>query len=61
MPAEHASELPALGAASLPMVVLLKSGTSKASWSAPTEAVRKRVTPALSILGVNFAEPLQSS
>jgi len=55
MPAEHASERPALGAAALPMAMLLQPDTGNAAWSAPTEKVRKRVNKALVMLGVNFA------
>jgi predicted NBD/HSP70 family sugar kinase len=56
MPAEHASELPALGAAALPIAVLLQQpGSASAAWSAPTEAVRARSNPALAILGVDFS------
>jgi predicted NBD/HSP70 family sugar kinase len=56
MPAEHASERPALGAAALPMAVLLQPDVANAAWSAPTEKVRKRVNKALVMLGVNFAD-----
>jgi predicted NBD/HSP70 family sugar kinase len=55
-PAEHASERPALGAAALPIAVLLQPDVANAAWSAPTAKVRKRVNDALAMLGVNFAE-----
>jgi len=62
MPAEHASELPALGAAALPIAVLLQQpGSGSAAWSAPTEAVRRRRNPALALLGVDFSQSPQSS
>jgi predicted NBD/HSP70 family sugar kinase len=54
-PAEHALERPALGAAALPMAVLLQADFAHAAWSAPVEKVRKRANKALAILGVNFA------
>jgi predicted NBD/HSP70 family sugar kinase len=53
--AEHASELPALGAAALPMAVLVQPGMSNAAWSPPSEAVRGRAIPALAMLGVDLA------
>lgn len=56
IPAEHASERPALGAAALPMTLLLQPGRTNAAWSAPTDPVRKRVNKALVMLGVNFAD-----
>jgi predicted NBD/HSP70 family sugar kinase len=60
MPAEHASERPALGAAALPMAVLLQPDVANAAWSAPTEKVRRRKNPALATLGINFADSPQS-
>jgi predicted NBD/HSP70 family sugar kinase len=60
MPAEHASERPALGAAALPMAMLLQPDVTNAAWSAPTEQVRKRPNAALAMLGINFAEAPQS-
>jgi predicted NBD/HSP70 family sugar kinase len=61
MPAEHASERPALGAAALPMAVLLQPDLPNAAWSTPTERVRKRTNRALSILGIDFARVGQSA
>jgi hypothetical protein len=55
MPAEHASERPALGAAALPMAMLLQPDIAGAAWSAPTAKVRKRANKALAMLGVDFA------
>jgi len=60
MPAEHASALPALGAAALPIAVLLQQpGSASAAWSVPTAAVKTRSNPALALLGVDFAQPPQ--
>jgi predicted NBD/HSP70 family sugar kinase len=61
MPAEHASELPALGAAALPIAVMIQPGGASGAWSAPSDAVRERVSPGLALLGVSFAAPVQSS
>jgi hypothetical protein len=60
MPAEHASALPALGAAALPIAVLLQQpGSASAAWSAPSAAVKARSNPALALLGVDFAQAPQ--
>ncbi len=49
VPAEHASELPALGAAALPMAALMRSGLSDGVWPQVTE---RTANAALAILGV---------
>lgn len=65
MPAENASELPALGAAALPMALLLQPSQPNAAWSPATGAVTETesgsVNPAMAILGVSLTSPWQSS
>jgi predicted NBD/HSP70 family sugar kinase len=51
MRAEHASELPALGAAALPMALLVQPGLPAGAWQ-PAASVDMPVNPALEILGV---------
>jgi predicted NBD/HSP70 family sugar kinase len=55
MPAEHASELPALGAAALPMAVVMQPSMASAAWSPATDAVPLAINPALAILGISRA------
>jgi predicted NBD/HSP70 family sugar kinase len=55
MPAEHASELPALGAAALPMAVVMQPNMASAAWSPATDAVPLAINPALAILGISRA------
>jgi predicted NBD/HSP70 family sugar kinase len=52
MPAEHASELPALGAAALPMAVVMQPGMASSAWSFESEATPATANPALAILGI---------
>jgi predicted NBD/HSP70 family sugar kinase len=52
MPAEHASELPARGAAALPIAMAMQPDISNAAWSRPSEAMPGITNPALAILGI---------
>ncbi len=51
-PAEHAAELPAWGAAALPIAMAMNPDNSNAAWSRASEVPRKIVNPALAILGI---------
>jgi predicted NBD/HSP70 family sugar kinase len=52
MPAEHASELPARGAAALPIAMAMQPDISNAAWSRPSESSLQITNPALAILGI---------
>ena len=51
--AEHAAELPALGAAALPIAIAMQPGASGASWRATTSKTPMAVNPALAALGID--------
>jgi predicted NBD/HSP70 family sugar kinase len=53
MPAEHASQLPALGAAALPIAMAMQPGMSNAAWSRPSTADADAINPALALLGLS--------
>jgi predicted NBD/HSP70 family sugar kinase len=55
MPAEHAAEMPALGAAALPVAVAMLPGSSSASWRATTTRTPMATNPALAALGFDSA------
>ncbi|MGV1792702.1 ROK family transcriptional regulator [Rhizobium sp. A37_96] len=55
MPAEHAAEMPALGAAALPIAVAMLPGSSSASWRATTTDTPMAANPALAALGFDSA------
>jgi predicted NBD/HSP70 family sugar kinase len=59
VPAEHASDLPALGAAALPMAVLVQPGMSNAAWARSGEADPARANPILAMLGIGSASQSQ--
>ena len=54
VPAEHAAELPALGAAALPMALLLRPSLAAPGWTPPGDSPtgRAAANPALALLGV---------
>jgi predicted NBD/HSP70 family sugar kinase len=52
VPAEHAAELPALGAAALPMALLLRPSLATPAWTPPGEAAGAPRNAALALLGV---------
>jgi hypothetical protein len=54
VPAEHAADLPAMGAAALPVAVLLQSSLSRLS-AAPGGGTAAADNPALAPLGVRLA------
>jgi predicted NBD/HSP70 family sugar kinase len=54
VPAEHAADLPAMGAAALPVAVLLQSSLSRLS-AAPGTGTAAADNPALALLGVRLA------
>jgi predicted NBD/HSP70 family sugar kinase len=53
MPAEHASELPALGAAALPMAVAMQPHGAMSAWAATTSGLPMPANPALATLGID--------
>ncbi|NTF44394.1 ROK family transcriptional regulator [Rhizobium rhizogenes] len=55
MRAEHAAELPALGAAALPIAIVMQPGTSGASWRATISKTPMAANPALAALGIDSA------
>jgi predicted NBD/HSP70 family sugar kinase len=55
MRAEHAAELPALGAAALPIAIAMQPSVSSASWRATTSGNPMAVNPALAALGIDSA------
>ncbi|WP_413991505.1 ROK family transcriptional regulator [Labrys okinawensis] len=55
MPAEHASDLPARGAAALPIAMAMQPNISNAAWSRTSKALPEISSPALAILGVATA------
>ncbi|MDB5524045.1 MAG: family transcriptional regulator [Rhizobium sp.] len=55
MPAEHASELPALGAAALPMAVVMQPHASGSAWASTTSGLPMPTNPALAALGIDFS------
>lgn len=52
MPAEHSSELPARGAAALPIAMAMQPDIANAAWSRTSRTVPEITSPALAILGV---------
>lgn len=52
MPAEHASELPALGAAALPMAIAMQPNPASSAWAATTAGAAGISHPALALLGI---------
>ncbi len=56
MRAEHAAELPALGAAALPLALLVQPGMLNANMPASSERTHQQINPALEILGVYLTQ-----
>lgn len=57
MRAEHAAELPALGAAALPIAIVMQPSSSSASWRATTSNNSMPANAALMALGIDSALP----
>lgn len=57
MPAEHASQLPSLGAAALPIAMAMRPDIPNAAWSRPSEVVLEVTNPALAFLGIMPSRP----
>ena len=55
MPAEHASELPALGAAALPMAIAMQPHGTMSAWAAMTSGLPMPTNPAQAALGIDSA------
>ena len=55
MPAEHASELPALGAAALPIAIAMQPNASAAAWASTAHGAPIAINPALAALGIDAA------
>jgi predicted NBD/HSP70 family sugar kinase len=55
MPAEHASELPALGAAALPMAVAMQPHGPMSAWASMSSGLPVPANPALATLGIDSA------